>query len=73
MRDQESLLEAFKSGNALLRNSMDYLGHVLGRAGAGDGNARDVAMVEIGAVANALVGFMQEPQGDAATAFAAEP
>ena len=27
-------------------------------------------MVEIGAVANALVGFMQEPQGDAAAAFA---
>jgi signal transduction histidine kinase/ActR/RegA family two-component response regulator len=71
VRDQESLVEAFKSGNALLRNSLDYLGHVLGRAGAGDGNARDAAMVEIGAVANALVGFMQEPQGDAATAFTA--
>jgi signal transduction histidine kinase/ActR/RegA family two-component response regulator len=63
VRDQESLVDAFKSGNALLQNSLNYLGHLLGRSGI----ARDPAAAEIGALANALLGFVQDAKADAAT------
>jgi signal transduction histidine kinase len=65
--DQENLVEAFKSGNAVLQNSLNYLGHLLGPASLADGTRP--APAEIGVVANALLGFMQNPQGDAAAAL----
>src|SRR5262245_11425296 len=37
VRDQEDLVDAFKSGNAVLQNSLNYLGHVLTRTGSADG------------------------------------
>ena len=67
--DQENLVEAFKSGNAVLRNSLNYLGYLLGPTSLADGTRP--ATAEIGAVANALLGFMQNPQGDAAAALKA--
>jgi signal transduction histidine kinase/ActR/RegA family two-component response regulator len=39
---------------------------VLGRTGSVDGSGRASAPAEIGAVANALLGFTQDPRGDAA-------
>jgi signal transduction histidine kinase/ActR/RegA family two-component response regulator len=66
VRDQESLIDTFKSNNALLQNSLNYLGHVIGRTGF---DARDSAVTEIGAVANALLVFLQDPRGDAAAAL----
>ena len=71
VRDQESLVDDFKSGNALLQNSLNYLGHVLGRTGSVDASGRASAPAEIGAVANALLGFTQDPRGDAAMDLAA--
>jgi signal transduction histidine kinase/ActR/RegA family two-component response regulator len=71
VRDQESMVDDFKSGNALLHNSLNYLGHVLGRTGSLDRSGRPSAPAEIGAVANALLGFTQDPQGDAAMDLAA--
>jgi signal transduction histidine kinase/CheY-like chemotaxis protein len=70
VRDQESLVDAFKSGNALLQNSLSYLGHLLGRSGPVDRGVRDPPIAEIGAVANALPGFTQDPHGDAGTRLA---
>jgi signal transduction histidine kinase/ActR/RegA family two-component response regulator len=71
VRDQESLVDAFKSGNALLQNSLNYLGHVLARTGSADGIARDPAAAEIGTVATAVLGFLQDPRGDSATGLTA--
>jgi signal transduction histidine kinase len=66
VHDQENLVEAFKSGNAVLRNSLNYLGHMLGQTGAATGNTRGLPAEEIAAVANALLRFMQEPQDNVA-------
>ena len=71
VRDQESLVDAFKSRNALLQNSLNYLGHVLARTGSADGIARDPAAAEIGTVATAVLGFLQNPQGDSAAGLTA--
>ena len=71
VRDQESLVEAFTSRNALLQNSLNYLGYVLGRAGSAGDVARDPEAAEIGAVATAVLGFLQNPRGDAATGLTA--
>jgi signal transduction histidine kinase/ActR/RegA family two-component response regulator len=67
VHDQEAHVDAFKSGNAVLRNSLNYLGHVLGHAGAADGGTHAPPTGDIAAVANALLRFMQEPQDNAAT------
>src|SRR5262245_14714443 len=69
VRDQDSLVDAFKSSNALLQNSLNYLGHLLARRG--DGSTREAMDAEIGAVANVLFGFVQDPRSDAAAALAA--
>jgi signal transduction histidine kinase/CheY-like chemotaxis protein len=66
VEDQESLLDAFKSDNALLQNSLNYLGYVLARMGAAGAVPPDPAAAAIGAVATALLGFLQDPHGEAA-------
>jgi signal transduction histidine kinase/ActR/RegA family two-component response regulator len=67
VEDQESLLEAFKSDNALLQNSLNYLSYLLARGGAADAAAPpDPAAAEIGTVAIAVLGFLQDPHGAAA-------
>jgi signal transduction histidine kinase/ActR/RegA family two-component response regulator len=66
VRDQEDLVDAFKSGNAVLQNSLNYLGHVLARTGSADGAASNPVAADIGAVATAVLGFLQDPHGDSA-------
>jgi signal transduction histidine kinase/ActR/RegA family two-component response regulator len=66
VHDQENLVETFKSGNAVLRNSLNYFGYVLGQASTPGGSPREPPAEEIAAVANALLRLMQEPQDDAA-------
>jgi signal transduction histidine kinase len=65
---QEELVEAFKSQNALLQNSLSYFRLVSQRLGAhgGDGE-RDAVAVEVASLANAMLSFMGDPtQGSAA-------
>jgi DAHL domain len=69
VRDQDSLVDTFKSSNALLQNSLNYLGHLLARIGVG--STRDPVDTEIGALANVLLGFVQDPRSDAAAGLAA--
>lgn len=58
VRDQEALIETFKSDNALLQNSLSYFNHVSGRAAALNGSQQEV---EIQAAAAAMLRFVADP------------
>jgi signal transduction histidine kinase/CheY-like chemotaxis protein len=68
---QESLVEAFKSQNALLQNSLSYfrlISRRLGRHGGDD--QQDVMAVEVAALANAMLSFLGEPTREGAATLA---
>ncbi|UWU18873.1 two-component system VirA-like sensor kinase (plasmid) [Rhizobium sullae] len=68
VRDEETLVESFKSSNALLQNSLNYFNYTSGRLAAeGDG----LRAVEIGALTIAMSRFINDPQPEAARAVAA--
>ena len=59
---QEALVEAFKSDNALLQNSLAYFTHASHDLG------RESVATEVGALVNAMLQFMRDPGGDRAEA-----
>ncbi|MER8595526.1 two-component system VirA-like sensor kinase [Mesorhizobium sp. M1182] len=68
IRDEEALVERFKSDNALLQNSLNFFNYMSGRlTGEGDG----LRAVEIGALMVAMSRFISDPQPDAAKAVTA--
>jgi signal transduction histidine kinase len=68
VRDEEALVESFKSDNALLQNSLSYFNYMSGRLTAeGDG----LRAVEIGALMTAMSRFISDPQPEAANAVTA--
>ena len=62
---QEALVETFKSDNALLQNSLAYFTH----ASHGLGRHPSVA-AEVGALVNAMLQFMRDPQEEVAAEVA---
>jgi signal transduction histidine kinase/ActR/RegA family two-component response regulator len=66
VRDQETLVENLKSRNALLQNSLSYFMHTIARVGADSDGRQPRAPAEIGELANVMLGFLQEPRGEAA-------
>ncbi|TIP30856.1 MAG: response regulator [Mesorhizobium sp.] len=61
--DEETLVEGFKSDNALLQNSLNYFNYMSGRlTSEGDG----LRAVEIGALMIAMSRFISDPQPEAA-------
>ncbi|MER8638601.1 two-component system VirA-like sensor kinase [Mesorhizobium sp. M1365] len=65
IRDEEALVERFKSDNALLQNSLNFFNYMSGRlTSEGDG----LRAVEIGALMVAMSRFISDPQPDAAKA-----
>ena len=62
VRDQEALVEAFKSDNALLRNSLAYFIHMSGRLATAAGR---LPAAEVGALTMAMLRFVDEPRPDA--------
>ncbi|MER9682867.1 two-component system VirA-like sensor kinase [Mesorhizobium sp. M0184] len=68
IRDEEALVERFKSDNALLQNSLNFFNYMSGRlTSEGDG----LRAVEIGALMVAMSRFISDPQPDAAKAVTA--
>ncbi|HMR29721.1 MAG TPA: two-component system VirA-like sensor kinase [Geminicoccaceae bacterium] len=67
---QEELIEAFKSRNALLQNSLSYFRLVSRRLGM-ESPERDAVAAEVAAVANAMLSFMGDPGGQSGTVLAA--
>jgi CheY-like chemotaxis protein len=59
--EQEALVETFKSDNALLQNSLAYFSHASRDLGRDDSVA-----TEVGALVNAMLQFMRDPQDEAA-------
>ncbi|AZN99802.1 two-component system VirA-like sensor kinase [Mesorhizobium sp. M9A.F.Ca.ET.002.03.1.2] len=68
VREEEALVEAFKSDNALLRNSLNYFNYMSSRLTTeGDG----LRAIEIGALMIAMSQFISDPQPEAAKAVTA--
>jgi hypothetical protein len=62
--EQETLLEAFKSDNALLRNSLRYLAFSIGAAAYETGTRQPAVASELSRLAEAMLVFMQDPRAD---------
>jgi signal transduction histidine kinase len=64
--EQEALLEAFKSDNALLRNSLRYLAFSIGAPVTHEtGTLQPMVASELSRLAEAMLVFMQDPRADA--------
>lgn len=66
---EESLLDRFKSANALLQNSLSYFAHVSARLGALSGDDAPIS-VAVGTLANAMFRFVGAPSDETAAAVA---
>jgi signal transduction histidine kinase/CheY-like chemotaxis protein/uncharacterized protein YoxC len=62
----ETVVETFKSSNALLQNSLMYFTHVSHELGASRGSGGLAVAAEAGVLANAMLQFMRNPQADLA-------
>jgi signal transduction histidine kinase/ActR/RegA family two-component response regulator len=60
--DQEALVESFKSYNALLQNSLIYFGYTARQFETA--SERGSSASEVGTLANAMLRFLSDPQGD---------
>jgi signal transduction histidine kinase/ActR/RegA family two-component response regulator len=67
MADQEALVEAFKSRNALLQNSLSFFAHTIQQFDTVDSRQPNVVTTEVGRLANAMLRFTREPRGDVAS------
>ena len=66
LADEETLVETFKSSNALLQNSLMYFTHVSHELNALTGSGRLNLAAEAGMLANAMLRFVRNPQADLA-------
>jgi len=65
--EHEVLVEAFKSRNALLQNSLSFFAHTIEQFD-GAGNQRQNALsAEAGKLANAMLRFVHDPRADIAS------
>jgi signal transduction histidine kinase/CheY-like chemotaxis protein len=64
--DQEALVEAFKSDNALLQNSLSYFNHLSGQLTSGNEPGRAAVEAEIGALTTGMMRFINAPRQEAA-------
>jgi signal transduction histidine kinase len=64
--DQEALVEAFKSRNALLQNSLMFFSHTI-RQFDTSGKRQNAVSAEVGTLANAMLRFTSDPQEDIAS------
>jgi signal transduction histidine kinase len=62
--EQETLLEAFKSDNALLRNSLRYLAFSIGAAAQETGTLQPAVASELSRLAETMLVFIQDPRAD---------
>jgi signal transduction histidine kinase/CheY-like chemotaxis protein len=60
--EQETLVEAFKSRNALLQNSLSFFAHTIQQFNAGGEYQQTTVSAEIGTLANAMLRFINEPE-----------
>jgi len=60
--DQEALVEAFKSRNALLQNSLSYFAHTIQQFDGVGSQQQNALSAEAGKLANAMVRFIGYPQ-----------
>jgi signal transduction histidine kinase/ActR/RegA family two-component response regulator len=60
--DQEALVEAFKSRNALLHNSLSFLSHTARQLDAAGSGQQNALSTEVGALASAMLRFTGDPQ-----------
>jgi len=65
-RRQEALIEAFKSDNALLQNSLAYFNYLSGRLAAASDGHRTAVGAEIGTLTAAMLRFANAPRSAAA-------
>jgi signal transduction histidine kinase/CheY-like chemotaxis protein len=66
VRDQEALVEAFKSDNALLQNSISYFNHLSGRLTSGNEPGRADVKTEVGVLTTGMLRFINVPRREAA-------
>lgn len=64
--DQEALIEAFKSHNALLQNSLMFFSHTIQRFDTGGNRGHDAVSAEVGILASAMLRFASDPRSDKA-------
>jgi signal transduction histidine kinase/ActR/RegA family two-component response regulator len=62
LAEQEALLEAFKSHNALLQNSLMFFGHTIQQFKTADNRPQDVVFAEVGPLASAMLRFATDPR-----------
>jgi signal transduction histidine kinase/ActR/RegA family two-component response regulator len=67
---QEDLIEAFKSDNAVLQNSMAYFTHGIHALNASRTHRVPEIAAQVSASASAMLRFMRDPQGEAAEELA---
>jgi signal transduction histidine kinase len=64
--DQEALVEAFKSDNALLQNSLSYFNHLSGQLTSGHEPGRAAVEAEVGVLTTGMLRYINAPQPDTA-------
>ena len=69
--DQEALVEAFKSRNALLQNSLSFFAHTIQQFSAARERQQTEVSAEVGTLANTMLRFINDPEvGNASDAMA---
>jgi signal transduction histidine kinase/ActR/RegA family two-component response regulator len=63
---QEDLIEAFKSDNALLQNSLSYFAHAIDRLGGPQWDPGEPDLAEVAALASAMLRFAGGPDAEGA-------
>jgi len=64
LAEQEALVEAFKSDNALLQNSLMFFGHTIQQFKTNGNRPQDAVFVEVGTLANAVLRFATDPRAE---------
>lgn len=67
VREQETLIETFKSENALLQNSLNYFNYLSGQLAAPGDSLGAITPTEIGALTTAILRFVADPRPEAAS------
>ncbi|MGE4079600.1 MAG: two-component system VirA-like sensor kinase [Reyranella sp.] len=66
VKEQEGLIETFKSDNAVLQNSLRYLNHATHQLGQSADSLENASTGAIGLLASAMLRFTGDPSGEAA-------